>query len=312
MHRGYQLVYHRVYQETLPQDGGFLLCRAGKYGDQVNVSVIWPGDLDASLARHGETVEEGGESYVAVGGLPASLVAGLSLGPSGFPFYGSDTGGYRHSPPDKETFTRWFEQTALSTVMQVGTSSNNVAWEFSPETGFDEEMLAYYRTYTRLHLRLFPYEQTYAEKIQEDGRPIMRALGLAYPELGAHPNDTYMFGDYLLVAPVVERGKTSREVMLPEGRWVDFWSGEAYDGGQTIMVDAPLGKLPLFLMAGGIVPMLRPTIDTISPVADSSVVDSYATAAGLLYVRVAAGAKSSFTVFDGAEVAQELAGGSLA
>jgi alpha-D-xyloside xylohydrolase len=85
------------------------------------------------------------------------MVAGIGLGPSGFPFYGSDTGGYRHAPPDVETFRRWFEHTAFSTVMQIGTSSNDVAWEFG-----DDELLASYRFYTRLHLRLFPYLWTYA------------------------------------------------------------------------------------------------------------------------------------------------------
>lgn len=312
MHNQFTLLYHRVYSETLPEEGGgFLLCRAGKYGDQASGSVIWPGDLDATFARHGEQVTEGDDEYTAVGGLPASIIAGLSLGPSGFPFYGADTGGYRHSPPDKELFTRWFEQTALSTVMQIGTSSSNVAWEFGPETGFDEAMLDVYRTYTRLHLRLFPYAWTYAQNIRKDGRPIQRPLGLVYPELGAHPSDTYLFGDSLLVAPVVERGQTSREVILPPGLWVDYWSGEAHEGGQTITVEAPLDKLPLFLMAGGIVPMLRPTIDAIAETTDPARVDSYATAPGVLYARIAAGQASSFVLFDGAEVRQERKGGAL-
>ena len=67
-------------------------------------------------------------------------------------------------------------------------------------------MLDWYRTYARLHLRLFPVRWTYAQRLADDGRPIQRALGLAYPELGVHPTDTYLFGDDLLVAPVVERG----------------------------------------------------------------------------------------------------------
>ncbi|MCK6587432.1 MAG: hypothetical protein L6Q76_07595 [Polyangiaceae bacterium] len=309
MHHGFQLIYHQVYREILPKDGGFLLCRAGKYGDQVNVGVIWPGDLDANFARHGDPIP--GEATAYVGGLHASVVAGLSLGPSGFPFYGSDTGGYRHSPPDKETFTRWFQQTALSTVMQVGTSTNNVAWEFSPETGFDQEMLDWYRVYTRLHLRLFPYEWTYAKAIEEDGRPIQRPLGLAFPELGEHPSDIYMFGDFLLVAPVVDRGSTKREVILPEGEWIDWWDGTIYEGGTTMTVDAPLGKLPLFIMEGGIVPMLRPTIDTLAPVKDPQKVDSYATSPGILYARIAAGAASAFRIFDGAEVRQERKDGAI-
>src|SRR5262249_13883847 len=102
MHEGYTLLYHQVYQETLPAEGSFLLCRHGTWGDQVNASVIWPGDLDASFAKNGEMVDD----YVSVGGLPATVIAGLSLGASGYPFFGADTGGYLHSPPDKELFTR--------------------------------------------------------------------------------------------------------------------------------------------------------------------------------------------------------------
>ena len=258
--------------ETLPEDGGFLLCRAGTYGDQVNVSVIWPGDLDATMWGHRDVVKDpDGKTITAVGGLGPSMVYGLSLGPSGFPFYGSDTGGYRHSPPgpDKQTFMRWFQQTALSTVMQVGTSGNSVPWEFRPEKeGFDQEVLDTYRIYARLHLRLFPYQWTYAKNLAVDGRPIQRPLGLAHPELGIHPSDTYLFGDHLLVAPVIVRDAVSRDVPLPPGRWLDWWDGTAYEGGMTHTVAAPLDRLPLFLASGGIVPMLRPTIDTISPVAD--------------------------------------------
>jgi alpha-D-xyloside xylohydrolase len=306
MHARYQLFYHEVYQGLLPPEGSFLLCRAGTYGDQANVSVIWPGDLDASFARSGEAVDEKGDSYVAVGGLPGSLVAGLSLGASGFPFFGADTGGYLHSPPDKELFTRWFEQTALSTVMQIGNSASTVAWEPDAKTGFDEEMLGWYRTYTRLHLRLYPYQWSYAKRIAEDGRPIARPLGLAHPELGEHPNDVYLFGDHLLVAPVMERGATSRAVLFPEGEWIDWWTGEVVKGGSSIDVDAPLDKLPLYLAAGGIVPMLRPTIDTVRPTTDPTLVDSYATDAGVLWARIAPGPASTFAVFDGAEVGQEL------
>lgn len=315
MHSRMKLFYHRVYAETLPEDGGFLLCRAGTYGDQVNVSVIWPGDLDATMWGHRDVVKDpDGKTITAVGGLGPSMVYGLSLGPSGFPFYGSDTGGYRHSPPgpDKQTFMRWFQQTALSTVMQVGTSGNSVPWEFRPEKeGFDQEVLDTYRIYARLHLRLFPYQWTYAKNLAVDGRPIQRPLGLAHPELGIHPSDTYLFGDHLLVAPVIVRDAVTRDVPLPPGRWLDWWDGTAYEGGMTHTVAAPLDRLPLFLASGGIVPMLRPTIDTISPVADPDAIDSYATTPGMPWVRVAPGAPSSFTLFDGARIGQQLAGTEL-
>lgn len=305
MHSRFKLFYHRVYAQTLPRDGGFLLCRAGTYGDQVNVSVIWPGDLNANFAAHREPIDGSGRLYV--GGLGASMIYGLNLGPSGFPFYGSDTGGYRNSPPDKETFMRWFQQTALSSVMQVGTSSNNVPWEFEPGNGdFDQEVLDTYRIYARLHLRLFPYEWTLAKNIAVDGRPIQRPFGLQMPELGEHPDDQYFFGDDLLVAPVIVRDQRERDVILPPGRWLDWWDGTVLDGGITAKVAAPLTRLPLFLVESGIVPLLRPTIDTIAPVADPDAVDSYATDPGQLYVRVFAGPPSSFTLFDGAAIGQEL------
>ncbi len=301
-HSQFQTLYHSTYAELLEDEDNFLLCRAGSYGGQKYASVIWPGDLDASFARHGEYIDDASGKYRAVGGLPASLVAALSLGPSGYPFYGSDTGGYRHAPPDKEVFIRWFQQTALSTVMQIGTNTNDVAWESTSGNGFDEEVLDLYRVFTRLHLRLFPYLWTYAKALADDGRPIQRALGLAHPELGIHPNDIYLLGDHLLVAPVVDRGLVEREVTFPAGGFVDFWTGEARSG--TAVVPAPLQTLPLFLPRGAIVPMLRPTIDTLSPVVDPEAIDSFATTAGRLYVRVVPGPASEFVVYDGTRVAQ--------
>jgi alpha-D-xyloside xylohydrolase len=300
MHHGYQLLYHRTYADALPRDA-FLLCRAARWGDQVNVSVIWPGDMDATFTRHREPfrTRAGGE-VVGVGGLPATVAMGLSLGASGFPFFGADTGGYRHSPPDEELFIRWSQQTALSSVMQVGDSSSQPPWVFTPENGRTKSTVDVYRTYARLHTRLFPYAWTFATRIKDDGRPLQRALGLAYPELGVHPSDTYMFGDDLLVAPVVTRGARTRRVALPPGGWVDYWTGRGVSPGPdgTAEVDAPLERLPLLVRAGALVPLLRPTIDTIAP-ATRADVDSFARDPGRLWVRAFAGPARRFDVYDG-------------
>jgi alpha-D-xyloside xylohydrolase len=269
------------------------------------VSVVWPGDLDANFSRHREERTDGDETYIGVGGIPAALIAGLSLGPSGFPLYGSDTGGYKHAPPDKETFARWFQITALSTVMQIGTNTNDVAWEPTPENGFDAEMLNAYRLYTRLHLRLFPYLWSLLDHLYDDGRSIQRPTGLAYPELGEHPDDTFLLGDSLFVAPVIERGARTREFRAPPGRWVDWWSGEGLAGGEDHLVDAPLYHLPLYLRAGGIVPLLRSTIDTLAPTSQPERVDSYATDAGLLTIVTTPGDPTSFTLFDAGRVSHE-------
>ena len=302
MHSRYQLFYHRVYAELLPEDGGFLICRGGTFGDQANCNVIWPGDLDANMGRHREENDEG---KLGVGGLPAAVSAGSSLGPSGYPFFGSDTGGYDFSPPNKETFTRWFQHTALTPVMQIGTSSSDVAWEFTADNGFDEETLDLYREFTRLHLRLFPFFWSYAQRIAEDGRPIQRAFGLAYPEMGEHPPYIYLLGEELLVAPVVDEGARQWNVLVPEGTWTDWFTGETLTGYAEVTVEAPLDKLPLYLRAGAMVPMLRDTIDTLAPTDEPERVDSFATAAGELTVRVAPG-DGSFAVYDGTSLSQTL------
>ena len=309
MHATYTLLYHQAYADLLPADGGFLLCRAGTWGDQAVASVIWPGDLDATLAKHGDpATDRGGNDYVSVGGLPAALATGLSVSASGYPFYGSDTGGYRHSPPDKETFTRWFEQTALSTVMQIGNASSDVAWAPPDGSDWDAQMIDDYRTYTRLHLRLFPYVWSWATRFDTVGRPIQRPLGLAYPDLGIHPADTYLLGDALLVAPVVTASARTRDVPFPDGTWVDWWTGEVYTGAGTRTVAAPLDTLPLYLAAGGIVPMLRPTVDTLAPTTDDAV-DSWANDNGVLSIRAVPGPASRFDLSDGGVITQALAGG---
>jgi alpha-D-xyloside xylohydrolase len=303
MHHRYSGLYHRAYGEALPDDR-FLLCRAAHWGEQHTGCIIWPGDMDASFTHHGERfTPRGGKEITGVGGLPAVVVMGLSLGVSGFPFFASDTGGYRHSPPDEELYLRWTEQSSLSTVMEVGDGSSQPPWVFTADNGRSDATVDVYRTYARLHMRLFPYEWTYAQRIAVDGRPILRPLGLAYPELGIHPSDVYLFGDDLLVAPVLTRGERTRSVVAPSGSWIDWWDGTTYDsdGRSPIAIDAPVDKLPLLLRDGAIIPMLRPTIDTMAP-ADDLAVESFARDAGLLWVRVAPGRPRRFDLWDGTSI----------
>lgn len=58
--------------------------------------------------------------------------------------------------------------------------------------------------------------------------------------------DEYMFGRSLLIAPVTEEGASSRKVYLPEGIWLDFWTGKEYEGGRTLDVKCPLDHIPVF------------------------------------------------------------------
>lgn len=308
MHDGYQRLYHRTYAETLPATGGFLLCRTARWGDQVNGPIVWPGDLSASFTRFKERYVPARETKEAIsnGGLPASLVIGLGLGAVGFPLYGSDTGGYLHAPPDPELFLRWAQVTALSTVMQVGNARSSQPWELlSPDDA--PEQLEIYRRFARLHLRLWPYVWTLLTRHATTGRALQRPLGLAHPELGQHPNDTFLLGDDLLAAPVMTRGATSRKSWIPSGSWHDWFDGTAYAGPAEVELPAPLDKLPLLVRAGAIVPLLRPTIDTLAPATDAGV-DSFANEAGLLWARAVPGT-GAFELFDGSKLTQAVDGG---
>lgn len=308
MHHDYTRLYHRAYREKV-QNTPFLLCRAGRWGDQASATIIWPSDMDATLTKHKERfVNAAGQSVVGIGGLPTTVIMGLGLAASGFPFFASDTGGYRSGPANKETWVRWAEQTALWPAMEVGDGSSTMPWETPAGTGRDAESLDVYRRYARLHLRLFPFFWSHAQRIAVDGRPIARPFGLAFPELGVHPDDQYMLGDELLVAPVMTAGQTRRDVILPPGDWLDWFDGNVQSAPigapRTVTVDAPLGKAPLFLRRGAIVPMLRPTIDTLAKVADPTEIDSLDSGKGFLWARAFAAPSGtmSFALWDGAIV----------
>ncbi|MBS2029397.1 MAG: glycoside hydrolase family 31 protein [Deltaproteobacteria bacterium] len=313
----YPLLYHSTYSQMLPSAGGFLLCRTGRWGDQVNGCIIWPGDLESDFSHERDAKADGS---LSVGGLPAAFVKGLGLGASGLPFYASDTGGFRNSPGNAalcpgqsgpctaaaELFVRWAEMSSVGTAMEVGNGASFMPWEFSNANGLDDAALATYQRYASLAMRLFPYKWTFAQHLAHDGRAIQRPIGLAYPHMTNAPTDEALLGDVILAAPVLARGQTTRAVQLPDGDWIGWWDGQRYSG--AITVDAPLDTLPLFLQAGGIVPMLRPEIDTLAPATQAGV-ESYANDSGILFVRVAPSpTASTFTVFDGTQLSQQLAG----
>jgi alpha-glucosidase/alpha-D-xyloside xylohydrolase len=87
--------------------------------------------------------------------------------------------------------------------------------------------------------------------------PIMRALWLHDPTdaVGAARGDEYLWGRDILVAPVVEKGATSRRLYLPAGTWIDFWTNEKLTGGREIDKAVDLSTMPLYVRAGAVIPM---------------------------------------------------------
>lgn len=112
-----------------------------------------------------------------------------------------------------------------------------------------------FKEYTILRYRLIPYLYSAAHVANRTGMPIMRAMDLAYPEYEeSHACfSQYMLGDSLLVAVF------TNEVYLPEGKWIDFWTGECYEGGRKIVYSIPENKGgALFVKEDAVIPMWEP------------------------------------------------------
>ena len=286
MHHGIAPLYHRPFAELTGGDAqNFILSRAGTYGDQTLTTTIWPGDLCNGFEKYQERRH--------VGGLPAAISGGLSLSTSGYPWFASDTGGYRHGRAPKDVFLRWVAYSALGTVMQTGGSEQHNPWDFEvhdtgrdaqPISQFDTETLTIYRAFARLFIRLHAYRHPFNEEAHRTGRPVTRPLGFAYPELGVHPATEYLLGDALLVTPVADE-TGAVEVVVPPGRWYDWFTGEVVEGPTTLQRDVPFDRIALYAREGAVIPLLRDTVDTLAPATDPDV-DSYANDPGVLTVRL--------------------------
>ena len=306
MHERYTYYYHEAYYGALAPGDGFLITRAGTYGDQAVNTCIWPGDLDSDFSLHGV---DNGDGKKNVGGLPAAIAGMLSLSVSGYPFFGSDIGGFRDGPTSTETLIRWSEYAALGTIMQLGGGGkSHNPWD---ETLFDAPALSVYQTYARLHMDLVPLIYSLAVVANRDGTPVTRPTRFVYPD-AASDDATFLVGDSLFVAPVIEAGATSRAVILPPGRWIDWWDGSATDGdGVTaITAAAPLERLPLWRRADAMVPMFARAADTLVAASDTSV-RSYADAEygrELRLLFTPTGATTTVALYDGASASASAAG----
>ncbi|MCS6857937.1 MAG: hypothetical protein NZM37_09510, partial [Sandaracinaceae bacterium] len=260
-HNVFAMHYHTPYRRALDthsDEGGFILARASCYGGQRIADIIWPGDIDSDFSR--------GDAR-NVGGLPAAISAMISLAASGFPSFASDTGGFREGPPTLETLLRWAEHTAFSPFLQLGGGGeHHNPWLYEP-TPRVPDPTSTYRELARMHTSLIPYFRIHAIRASQDGTPPILHPAMAFPEDrgGYGDPDAYLLGEDLFVAPVVTSGATRRVVHLPPGKWVHLWSRQSFDGARDIEIDAPIGRPPVFVRWGAIIPMLAHDLETLVP-----------------------------------------------
>jgi alpha-glucosidase/alpha-D-xyloside xylohydrolase len=224
-------------------------------------SFLWSGDVNSqweTLATH----------------IPDAVNTCLS----GIPYWGTDIGGFVPTAEyDGELYVRWFQFGAFNPLFRshgrIWPLHSPLGWNSGPPSALVmRETPSYHpdpsvfhnaqvepicRKYLNLRYQLMPYLYSAVHECTQTGMPVLRALWLHYPgdATAVARGDQYLWGREMLVAPVVEKGATSRKVYLPKGAWHDFWTDERHEGGKEVTRAVDLETTPLYVRAGAIIPM---------------------------------------------------------
>jgi len=218
-----------------PDERPFIITRAGYPGVQ-RYSSMWTGDNSANWPQ-----------------LKMALAMLLNLGISGQVMVGSDIGGFVGTP-SSELYARWLEQGVFYPFCRTHTM------ELTPSQdpfSYGKDVLSISKAMIELRYRLLPYTYSYFKQASETGLPVMRAVFLEFPgdEQSFQDASEFMWGEHLLVAPVVEEWAKSRMIHLPPGKWYRFESSSALKGPRDFEEKAGLGLVPLFAREGAIIPL---------------------------------------------------------
>jgi hypothetical protein len=201
-------------------------------------------------------------SWAPVTGLAAMLPAALSAGLAGFAYWHTEVGGYVDGGLDptseRELYLRWLQLGAFTAMLR-----DNYGDRRGKPTDLwtDDQTIALWRRYARIHRALGPYLQQAARVAQSSGMPLLRHLALAYPDDDRAwvEEKQYLLGPDLLVAPVIEPGARRRTVYLPAGAWRFWWTGQSFQGPAEVTVPAPVDQIPVFVRADGTSPLPDPS-----------------------------------------------------
>ncbi len=250
---------------------------------------VWSGDTDSSWRT-----------------LEGQIMVGQNHSLSLSPYWGSDTGGfYPNAELTGELYARWFQLSSFTPSFRAHgrTWWTRLPWgwglsEMGPNENGRNNPLAselnnpaiepVCRKFSELRYQLMPYTYTLAWEANSTGMPLMRAMWLHYPDdpRAVENGHQYLWGRDLLVAPVYEKGATSREVYLPRGDWYDWWTSKKETGGRNVSRQVDLATMPIYVRAGAIIPFDPVRQYTSQPVDEPTT------------LRIYGGANGSFTLYE--------------
>ena len=250
-------IYHGQ-RSVLPNQRVFLLTRSGFAGEQRYSTATWSGDI-------GTRWED----------MRAQMTAGLNYSMSGLPFWGMDQGGFcvedRYVRAQtifdqtgvenedlkewRELQARWSQFGTFIPLFRVhGQWPTREIWNIAPDNHPAYQSFVYY---DKLRYRLMPYLYSMAGWVHLNDYTMMRGLIMDFNGDRKVENikDQWMFGPALMACPVGYYKARNRSVYFPQQcGWYDLYSGEHIDGGQTLVVDAPYERIPVFVREGSIIP----------------------------------------------------------
>lgn len=264
-HAWSQMLFEK-YEKYYPQQRLFHLNRSGFAGTWRYGSFPWSGDVDRSW-----------------NGFRAQLPIMQSMSLSGVPTMHSDAGGFAMGQRDPELYRRWLQMAVFTPIFRPHGSVNapdpKIAQIESEPVFYDEPDKSILRKFVELRYQLIPYVYTLAYDAATKGTPYVRPM-FYNDNTDSNlykANDQYMFGDALLIAPVIEKGATKRRLYLPKGQWYDFWNPtEKRTGGEWIEADVQAESIPVFVKAGSVIPMKPKFDNTVNYPKDKIILHYYA------------------------------------
>ena len=221
-------------QKSQPNERSFILSRAGSAGIQ-RYAANWMGDSCSSWEH-----------------LQMGMPMAMGLGLSGQAFVGGDIGGFFQAT-EQELFSRWLQASVFTSFFRNHNDDERDQYAWS----FGEFYLDLARQAINLRYQVLPYLYTAFHQSSLDGSPIQQPLVYQYPDDPAcrEIEDQFLCGESLLIAPVMEKNASSRNIYLPDTEWYEWQSDKSHTGKQVIRQNVEVDSIPIFVKAGSVIPL---------------------------------------------------------
>ncbi len=248
----YPQMYSRVFFDNMKDNGPVVnLLRSAWAGSQKYGNVVWSGDVPSTFEAFKDQV-----------------TAGLNMGIAGIPWWTTDIGGFMTDdvgdPDFRQLLIRWYQFAVYSAVFRM--HGDRGPYNIPPldnrdfgggylHTGQPNELWSYgednykiMKKYYDIRISMKDYIKSLYEEASSNGSPLIRTMFYEFPEDEKcwELEDQYMFGSKYLVAPIFALNEFTRTLYLPTGKWKLTSTGEVFEGGRDLTVDAPIDYMPVF------------------------------------------------------------------